>query len=281
VVSLRVPGSYLDTQFPDARVGDDYFRGSGTSQAAAVVSGAAALIVSQRPNITPDQVKSLLMSTARPIPNASYSTQGAGLIDLQAAFGASSPTAGQYWQHSNGSPQGVWWNVADATGNSWSTASSTGNSWSGNSWTGDGWSGPGWDDDSSVDGNSWSTGVWQGVSWGKPKDGPRPKGSFEPTLRGACTDWFLARMGDMWSDKTKKVNAQGAHTRHETGVSWGRKRSQQVKDAELVAFCTWKDEAGNDQVVALDTNDAYRELGVSWGRRTRSEIVWRGGWRVE
>ena len=39
IVSLRVPGSTLDTEFPAARVGDGFFRGSGTSQAAAVVSG--------------------------------------------------------------------------------------------------------------------------------------------------------------------------------------------------------------------------------------------------
>ena len=39
VISLRVPGSTLDEEFPAARIGDDFFRGSGTSQAAAVVSG--------------------------------------------------------------------------------------------------------------------------------------------------------------------------------------------------------------------------------------------------
>ena len=38
VVSLRDPGCYLDTAYPAARIGDRLFRGSGTSQAAAVVS---------------------------------------------------------------------------------------------------------------------------------------------------------------------------------------------------------------------------------------------------
>ena len=66
VVSLRTPGRYLDTTYPAARIGERLFRGSGTSQAAAVVSGAAALLISQRPELTPDQVKALLMGTARP-----------------------------------------------------------------------------------------------------------------------------------------------------------------------------------------------------------------------
>jgi subtilisin family serine protease len=50
----------MDTSYPAARIGDLLFRGSGTPQAAAVVSGAAALLISQRPNLTPDQVKALL-----------------------------------------------------------------------------------------------------------------------------------------------------------------------------------------------------------------------------
>jgi Subtilase family len=65
VVSLRVPGSTLDEEFPAARIGDGFFRGSGTSQAAAVVSGLVARLLQARPELTPDQVKELLKGGRR------------------------------------------------------------------------------------------------------------------------------------------------------------------------------------------------------------------------
>jgi hypothetical protein len=64
-----------------------YFEMSGTSQAAAVVSGAAALLIGKDPTLTPDEVKCLLMTTARPAVDGddlAYSIfqQGAGLINV-------------------------------------------------------------------------------------------------------------------------------------------------------------------------------------------------------
>lgn len=79
VVSLKAPGSTLDLAHPGAAVGTRQMRGSGTSQAAAMVSGAAALIIEQRPGITPDQVKALLKDTARELPAANSRAQGAGI----------------------------------------------------------------------------------------------------------------------------------------------------------------------------------------------------------
>ena len=85
VVSLRDPGSYVDTLFPGARYEDRFFKGSGTSQAAAVVSGAVALLLEQRPGLTPDQVKALLRQTASPMPRADEAGRGAGEVNLAAA----------------------------------------------------------------------------------------------------------------------------------------------------------------------------------------------------
>ncbi|MGZ5380113.1 MAG: S8 family serine peptidase, partial [Mycobacterium sp.] len=87
LVSLRAPGSWLDEQYASARVAygkgePRFFRGSGTSQAAAVVSGAVALLLDERPALTPDQVKYVLKANADVIAG-SRTAQGAGLIDLK------------------------------------------------------------------------------------------------------------------------------------------------------------------------------------------------------
>jgi serine protease AprX len=91
VTSLRDPGSFLDTAFPAARIGDRYFRGSGTSQAAALTSGAAADLLSSDPGLTPDQVKAMLTSSAQSIATTSTVAVGGGLLDITAAESMNPP----------------------------------------------------------------------------------------------------------------------------------------------------------------------------------------------
>ncbi len=157
MVSLRVPGSALDDAFPDARIDDTLFRGNGTSQAAAVVSGAVALLVQANPKLKPDQVKAMLMGTATPLPGVSASRQGAGRLSVAASINAAAPEAklvAQKWDTAgkidlkklaklNGKAKdGKSSKSLEAealTGNRWS-----GNRWSGNRWSGNRWSGSGW-----------------------------------------------------------------------------------------------------------------------------------------
>ncbi len=80
VVSLRAEGSTADVDFPDARVGEDHFRGSGTSMSAALVSGAVATLLEHRPLATPDDVKGALVDTVRRVDGAR-----AGLVDVAGA----------------------------------------------------------------------------------------------------------------------------------------------------------------------------------------------------
>ncbi len=66
VSSLMFNNSYLAQHYPDNRIRGTYFKMSGTSMSAAVVSGIAALMLHDQPGLTPDQVKYRLSMTARP-----------------------------------------------------------------------------------------------------------------------------------------------------------------------------------------------------------------------
>jgi serine protease AprX len=79
VVSLRAPGSTIDTLYPEARVGETGFRGSGTSFAAPIVAGAAALALEVAPDVTPDQMKYGMTVAAQQIGGIS-SAQGSGTL---------------------------------------------------------------------------------------------------------------------------------------------------------------------------------------------------------
>ena len=82
LISDRARGSTVDLFNPGARVGWSLFRGTGTSQAAAVVSGVVARMLDVDPSLTPDQVKWVLMHTTG---GRLAGDGGAGLIDARAA----------------------------------------------------------------------------------------------------------------------------------------------------------------------------------------------------
>ena len=89
---LMASDTYFVNAYPEYHDGGGYFQMSGTSQAAAVVSGAAAMLLSRYPNLSADDVKCRLMESAKSAKdastNAAYSVfqQGAGVIDLNAAL---------------------------------------------------------------------------------------------------------------------------------------------------------------------------------------------------
>jgi serine protease AprX len=90
LTSLRSPGSLVEQSHP-ARGDGPYRRGSGTSMAAAVVSGVAALVIEARPGVTPDEVKHLLRAGARPVATPDAHAVGAGLVDAYDAARLAGP----------------------------------------------------------------------------------------------------------------------------------------------------------------------------------------------
>ena len=90
IVSLRDPASYIDTNHPEGLVLGDasgrLFRGSGTSQAAAVTCGAVALLAQAFPQATPDQLKAAIMATAKQVFLTPSTLQGSGQINLSDAY---------------------------------------------------------------------------------------------------------------------------------------------------------------------------------------------------
>ncbi len=187
IISLRDPSSHVDEANPTARVGyTRFFKGSGSSQATAIVSGAVATLLQQHPTLRPDQVKALLIQTATRLPNADPVAQGAGLINMHNARSAklsSVATATQTWPRSTGLGSlqlargtvltqddgvalqgevtifGTPWDPA-----TWAAASSNGTSWSGGIWGGDALTGDCWCS-SSWSGRTWSGRTWSGSSW--------------------------------------------------------------------------------------------------------------------
>ena len=85
VISLRAPGSAIDAAYPGSRVGSAYFKGSGTSFATAVTSGAAALLLDREPGLSPNQVKARLLNTAADGPVGNPNIDGLGSLDVDAA----------------------------------------------------------------------------------------------------------------------------------------------------------------------------------------------------
>jgi serine protease AprX len=98
IVSLRAVGSTLDGEFPaNVAANPEYFTLSGTSMAAPVVSGAAALLLQSDPSLTPDTVKARLMLSADKWSDGDASNvfaYGAGYLDIPAALqNTAAPTA--------------------------------------------------------------------------------------------------------------------------------------------------------------------------------------------
>ena len=92
IVSLERFNNAIVTALPELHVDigptnnrGRYMRLSGTSMAAGVVSGTAALILQANPSLTPNMVKAILMYSAQIMEGADLFEQGAGLLNAEGA----------------------------------------------------------------------------------------------------------------------------------------------------------------------------------------------------
>jgi serine protease AprX len=225
IASLSVPNSFVMHQNPSGSPGAGYMRGSGTSQAAAMVSGAVADALSQNPGMSPDRVKGILVKTAHPIAGYSPNQEGAGTISVYSAaddWGDAVPA--QTWTRSTGTGSldatrngsnltlngvtltgntdvfGKSINLgglasAEASGSTWSGGAWNGSTWSGSTWSGSTWSGSTWS------GSTWSGSTWSGSTWsGSTWSGATWSGSTWSGVNWSGSTWSNGTWSsDVWS----------------------------------------------------------------------------------
>ena len=176
MVSLRSPGSTLDTLYPERQVSvlgavsPDYYRLSGTSMAAPVVAGTIALMYERNPGLSPAQVKKRLKSTVTPLSFGTSFDRGAGLVNAYGAAASINPDkeygaarvsdafAKDMRRFIQGQPF-IWRDVTFNGG-----VDSAGMTWEGVTWENVRWDSVTWEN-VSWEGFTWEGVTWEGVTW--------------------------------------------------------------------------------------------------------------------
>ncbi|HUG06969.1 MAG TPA: S8 family peptidase [Candidatus Limnocylindria bacterium] len=176
MVSLRAPGSTLDTLFPDRQVtvfgalSADYYRLSGTSMAAPVVAGTIALMFERNPTLSTSQIKKRLKSSVTALSFGTVLDRGAGLVNAYRAA-ASIDTTKEYATDRVSDAfakdmrrfiQGQAFSWRDLSYNG--GVDSGGTSWGGVTWENVRWDGVTWEN-VTWEGFTWEGVTWEGVTW--------------------------------------------------------------------------------------------------------------------
>jgi serine protease AprX len=180
VVSLRAPGSYIAQNYPSAQVGTANFVGSGTSFAAAVTSGAAALIAQRNPSATPNDIKARLLATATAGPSGNPAAEGHGDLDAYDAATAPPISLSQSYASIPVPPilgsviplSSAWnssaWNAAnysvDPSSSAWNSNAWNSSAWNSSAWNSSAWNSSAWNS-SAWNSSAWNDGSWDAASW--------------------------------------------------------------------------------------------------------------------
>ena len=218
IVSLSAPGSALEAAYPTS-MGAGYRKGNGTSMAAAVVSGASALLLDADPAMTPDRLKFALTATAAPTATSDVMEVGKGIVQIDDALAAPAGAANVGLDRSNGTGTldasrgtvrvqttncGVlgcllgtlitgsytaqlllWDPLGFSTGSwapaTWYTSTFYLSPWHTVTWSGTKWNGTKWN------GTKWNGTKWNGTKWNGGED---PSATYGSTWHGSA--WYGA-----------------------------------------------------------------------------------------
>ena len=228
VVSLRSPGSVVDRNNPGARIGDGYFRGSGTSMGAAVTSGVVAGVLAVQPRLRPDAVKGLLTATTYASAGLSRAAGGgAGGLDavraLASAAGWQTGRAQQQYDEDtatigrdakrwaafgkavvNGDragAEGAWAKLTpgsrDWAARAWAQLDPAARAWAARAWAARAWAGA--DDEWAA--RAWAARAWAARAWASDDWAARAWAGTEWSARAWAGDDWAARAwaADRWS----------------------------------------------------------------------------------
>jgi serine protease AprX len=159
--------SLISQEFPAARQPNGLFRGSGTSQSTAIVSGLAALYLQSHHSASPAEVKSAIRDAADNI--AGGRSDGQGLVAIPTSNRHASSNTGE-----NSLNIREWLSTAPQWGDLFSNGVFDGRRWGARRWSGDGWDARRWAgvtfdarrwSDVTFDARLWSARMWASRMW--------------------------------------------------------------------------------------------------------------------